>query len=432
MPRLVRIQQAPRRASAVAWVLLAALAGWANAVDPAGAVGPPAQLPCPDGDRVGWLGIDALDCDCTSDRSGDDALPLWRFRSEPRIRSVEARGPAHGKLRSGDVIVAVDGEPITSAAGARHFSRPVAGRPVELAVRRRGAVTRVHIVPQSLCADDPRLSDFESPRPLVAPSPPLAVVPPAPNPARAPRAAPSPTTPTAPTPAPDVPTGFDDLPTRGWLGVGLRCDGCEVERDRRRDVLVWRFESPPTIYSVDSNSPAYRAGVRRGDVLTHVDNLPIDTVAGGERFGSLRPGDRAHWTIQRRGRAVQLDVVAAARPERAGRRTEELRQLLQRLRQRGALELEGDEFDRLRELLGDLEASQPAAPVAPAPPVAVTPVEPLAARRGGHLRYAGTVGDTRVEVRGNGSVVVSEDPRTGRLTIDAGDATIRIQPRSEP
>jgi hypothetical protein len=44
-----------------------------------------------------------------------------------------------------------------------------------------------------------------------------------------------------------------------------------------------------------------------------------------------------------------------------------------------------------------------------------------------HLRFAGSVGNTAVEVRGLSSVVVSYDNSTGELLIRTVDSTIRVK-----
>jgi hypothetical protein len=43
------------------------------------------------------------------------------------------------------------------------------------------------------------------------------------------------------------------------------------------------------------------------------------------------------------------------------------------------------------------------------------------------MRYQGSMGNSRVEVRGNGSVAVTEHPEDGLLVITTPDATIRIR-----
>ena len=46
-----------------------------------------------------------------------------------------------------------------------------------------------------------------------------------------------------------------------------------------------------------------------------------------------------------------------------------------------------------------------------------------------HLRYAGTVGNVDVEVRGSGEVTVSRTP--GEIIIDTGSATVRLNLHEE-
>src|SRR5215207_8772211 len=57
------------------------------------------------------LGYDNIECNCSMRAREGDAQ--WSFRSEPRISGIRRGGPAEGKLRDGDEIVAVDGQLIT-------------------------------------------------------------------------------------------------------------------------------------------------------------------------------------------------------------------------------------------------------------------------------------------------------------------------------
>jgi hypothetical protein len=355
----------------------------------------------------------------------DDERPRLEFSGEPTIQSVRGNGPGAGRLRDGDVIVAIDGQLITTADGGRRYSAIDPGDRVRLSVRRDGRVQDVTVVAGIRCQRAP--TPPAPPRPPAppapgrpsapprppsagrAPAPPAAQRPPAPprppsagrapaspaasHPAAPPRppappAAQRPTypgrppappqpprnaTPPAP-PAPPRPPAPPPPPPEimpdGWFGFGIRCNDCGVHSENGRS--AFRFREQPTVVNVEPGTPAARAGMRRGDRLTHVDGAAITTQEGWRRFGAIQPGQQVRWTYTRGGVAHNASMAALRRPD-AGR-----------------------------------------APAAPG---------------GGdqRLRYSGSVGGSHVEVRG-APVNVSTDPRTGEMVIRSADITVRIQP----
>jgi DUF1009 family protein len=78
--------------------------------------------------------------------------------------------------------------------------------------------------------------------------------------------------------------------------------------------------------------------------------------------------------------------------------------------------LSGENVAHLQAALAEAEAER----VAVAGEIAAAPETQ-------HLRFAGTVGNTDVEVRGLSSVDVSYDNSTGDLLIRTRDATIRVK-----
>ncbi|HEX2208057.1 MAG TPA: PDZ domain-containing protein, partial [Longimicrobium sp.] len=115
---------------------------------------PGAQGGCAADEARGHLGV-RIACDCTVNSAPTDARP-WRFRSGIVVDGVEAGGPAEGVLRAGDVIVAADGAPVTSAEGARRLWALRPGASVRLAVERAGRRTEVTLRAAAICPDDRR------------------------------------------------------------------------------------------------------------------------------------------------------------------------------------------------------------------------------------------------------------------------------------
>jgi membrane-associated protease RseP (regulator of RpoE activity) len=162
-------------------------------------------------------------------------------------------------------------------------------------------------------------------------------------------------------PVPDVP----DLRPEGWLGFGLACSQCGWARETGDAAPYWESQGEPILYAVQPGSPAARAGLREGDVLTHVRALPIASRDGGRALGAVRPGERIALRIRRGGRTVEAEVVAGRRPAAA------------------------------------------------APPA---------------VRWAGQVGGVRVELSGANPSDVSVDGETGEMSITLNGATVRLRP----
>lgn len=238
---------------------------------------------------------------------------------------------------------------------------------------------------------------------------------------RAPRTAP-PAEPAAPAEAPEPPEAAFEIPEppgqvtpRGWFGFGFECGDCDVRTGPGDSAAVWRFGSHPTVYSVDHGSPAARAGLRRGDVITRIDGLSILSPAGGRRFGTIRPGQSVKWTVMRDGAMRDVIARAAERPDR--RERVELRDLRKELGRLNEL----SDLDQLRRELATLNRQMDRVRMLDLDRVRVKTVP---VRR---LRYAGVIGGTEVEVRGSGSVIVSENDGKDELVINTGESVVVIR-----
>jgi hypothetical protein len=325
------------------------------------------------------------------DENGDIQIVL-RFMSEPVIQELDPDGPAVGKLRVGDVIVAVDGKLITAEGAGHAFVDPPVGIPVELRIRRDGKEGKVEIVPDWICVDKEsavfphwvnvykrlimglapkvreeaerqareraldklkdRESESRSPRPDVEPIP---------RPSKA----------TSPDLAIGAPFPTPGLP-HSWMGFGLECsiDGNWEGNDLR-------FTEPPRVFRVEPGSKAYEAGLKRHDVLTHIDGLAMDTQEGTKHFTEIKPGQRVEWKVQRDGESVKLVMVAEPIP-------------------------------RWAEL------------IRPEKEIILNPIVDV-------LRYSGVLGKTAIEVRGSAPVNITVNEATGQVIIQTADTTVRLK-----
>lgn len=98
---------------------------------------------------------------------------------------------------------------------------------------------------------------------------------------------------------------------RGWLGVAVQDVGGETTPGgRNRGVQV---------QSLDRNSPAARAGIRAGDIITALNGERIETVRALTRGVAITPpGQTIRITLQREGRQRELAVQVGRRPPLGG------------------------------------------------------------------------------------------------------------------
>ncbi len=131
-----------KRASA-SFVLLLSLAGGASAQS---------GVSCRERPVSGEIGISQLLCVGRSCRVNDKDVQgeyFHTFSVEPAIGALKAG--FSDALRVGDVIVAVDGFPITTKRGGYALANLVAGRSTQLRVRRQDNELVVDVVPKLGC-----------------------------------------------------------------------------------------------------------------------------------------------------------------------------------------------------------------------------------------------------------------------------------------
>ncbi|MFT6287174.1 MAG: serine protease DegS [Alcanivorax sp.] len=86
---------------------------------------------------------------------------------------------------------------------------------------------------------------------------------------------------------------------RGWLGVS-------VEPLMMADGIGQALN----VTAVSPDSPADRAGILPGDIITYIDNqIVVDGRQTKNRIALLRPGDKINVTIQRRQQTLDLEAV---------------------------------------------------------------------------------------------------------------------------
>jgi hypothetical protein len=349
------------------WVVLAMAMAWGVPAEGQQL----AELYCGDADPVGSLGITGIRCErCRFVTEGGASRAV--FFTEPTILSLDPDKPASRVLRAGDVLVAIEGDLITTAEGSARYSSLPASRNVNLRVRRDGRLLDLLVSTGAVCptpaqAPDPDVVGQAIPDPAIPPPPPSwslrrgVPIPPAP--------AAEPVTDTVPEPA-----GLDPvhLPPRVSLGFGFQCSHCSFS-DNRGAPGEWSFSEPPNIF-VMPGSEAWREGLRSGDEILSIGGLPITSEEGGRMFAAIKPGDRVTWMVERLGDTLRATTTA-------------------------------------RDHRGEMVTE-------PGPDPSEAP-----------LRFSGAIGGTAVEVRG-GRVTVTETEDGRMIVIRTRDSEIRLIARS--
>ncbi|HEX22290.1 MAG TPA: Do family serine endopeptidase, partial [Chromatiales bacterium] len=101
---------------------------------------------------------------------------------------------------------------------------------------------------------------------------------------------------------------------RGWLGV----EGQDITPQLAESFGLQGVRGV-IIAGVQRNGPAGRAGLRPGDILTHINGQPaVDSKTSMGLIASFAPGTRITLRILRAGMEMELKAVVAERPSRAG------------------------------------------------------------------------------------------------------------------
>ena len=108
--------------------------------------------------------------------------------------------------------------------------------------------------------------------------------------------------------------------SRGRIGVQID----QVTKDVAESIGLGKPQGA-LVRSVESGSPADKAGVEAGDIITKFDGKAIDKASDLPRLvGNTKPGTRSSMTVFRRGGARDLSItIAEIEPEKPVRRTSE-------------------------------------------------------------------------------------------------------------
>lgn len=99
---------------------------------------------------------------------------------------------------------------------------------------------------------------------------------------------------------------------RGWLGVSVG----DVTADERHPNAVG---TGALIGTVERNSPALKAGLRAGDIVTTVNGQPVESARDLIRqIAQAAPGSQARLLVRRQGHELELSITVGRRPAGQG------------------------------------------------------------------------------------------------------------------
>jgi serine protease DegS len=97
---------------------------------------------------------------------------------------------------------------------------------------------------------------------------------------------------------------------RGWLGVAIQNLTPELARSFGLESVQGVIVS-----NVVLNGPADRAGITRGDIITHIDGQPVHDVRQAlDLISRIRPGNKARLRLIREGKPLEIEVTVMQRP----------------------------------------------------------------------------------------------------------------------
>ena len=227
------------------------------------------------------LGITGLACTNCAVETQSDGRRVWQFDTEPEVMNVAEDGPAHGILEPRDIIVAIDGNPITTSTAGARWGALQPGELVALRIRRGDRLIDVAVRASVRCA------------PVEAP----------------------------PAPTPRDREAERRLMPPGWIGAGLSCycavNATGVGSGMLDGAPLWTFREPPVVEQLVENGPAVVAGLRVGDRLISIDGVRFDTTEGGRRFSRMTPGTAVRLVVERDGQRTDIVITPMAPPGRS-------------------------------------------------------------------------------------------------------------------
>ncbi len=104
-----------------------------------------------------------------------------------------------------------------------------------------------------------------------------------------------------------IKTGFV---IRGWIGVQVQDLSKELSES-----FDLKTTDGTLVAGVIANGPAFKAGIRRGDILTAINSQQIENSNNMlNLIANLRPSDRVLATLLRNGKEITVSIIVGTRP----------------------------------------------------------------------------------------------------------------------
>ncbi len=248
------------------------------------------------------FGVTAYQCASCSFKRDKDNLAEYSFSAEPIVLEITS----WSILRAGDVIEAVNGQPITTRAGADQFTYPRSGESV-VSVRRSGTRAELRATARPECLD---LSNFDrnsidrvevlkgaAAENLYGPRGAGGVV----HIFRKRRY--DSLSVLGARPIGGIPDSKGS-PTDGRFGFAISCLPSCTRTKATDGTEYYKFDGHPPIAGIRAGGPAAMMGLRVGDVVTEIDGISILTEEGALRFQRSERKASLHVTIMRDGKKV--------------------------------------------------------------------------------------------------------------------------------
>jgi hypothetical protein len=251
------------------------------------------------------FGVTAYTCPACQMKRVPGHRPEYSFLAEPVVVSVNGST----SVKPGDVIEAVNDQPITSSAGSSQFAYPTTGANT-LTVRRGRdrVVLRFDIPALAPCPDSTRDANFRVQGRLsgnVNFDSARVGAPPDQQPKAPIRIRGMSSLPTGPVYVIDgVRVEPTSVPPSSRFGFALTCRPTCVQVTNPDGTTFYRFDYAPAITALRDGSPAATIGLKVGDVVVKIDGLSILGDDGAIRLAHSEQKQSLHVTVQRDGKEI--------------------------------------------------------------------------------------------------------------------------------
>lgn len=295
------------RGSRITVVVLAATAAFSGSLEAQRSSSASGSTCGRDGSKQGDLGIGTFHCQGGSCLVGgiwatttgeqltavrqlaQDAPHVWDFSTEPRLWEIDPDGPAANRIQEGDILVAVNGAPVTTRAAGRQLASMKAGTAVDLTLRRDGTLVRVEVVPSERCQPF-TVSSGPAELPYFLTQDPRGVV-------RRRE--------TVDRSLSRIPTGVGRV---SFEAAGFVLAGATEVRVAAGGRVRWRFVDDPVVAEVLESGPADRNGIVPGEVIVQAGANSLTTEAGVAALASAGPGTPVVLLVRRGQSNRQVEI----------------------------------------------------------------------------------------------------------------------------